>query len=131
MRTILREERALRAVLVALGGPQIALAAWAAAAPGAFHRGIADHGAFNAHYVADYVAVSAAVGLVLLVSVRRSAWRAGALATSAVWSGLHAMNHVADLSSAASPAIGIGTLAALVVSAMASAALVVPASRTA
>jgi hypothetical protein len=99
-------ERAWRVTLSALGAIYLAQAAWAAADPASFTERLADFGAYNPHLVRDFAAAAATFGLGLPVAARVRAWRTPALALAAVWNGLHAVSHLADVDHAHPHAVG-------------------------
>ena len=90
-------ERALGAILFALGATQLALFVWMIASPGTFFEAIAGFGARNDHYIRDAAVFPLAIGAGLLVAVWRPTWRVPALAIGAVWYLAHAVNHLIDL----------------------------------
>jgi len=88
--------RTWHVVLVTLGAVQLGLAAWAAADPSSFTEHLADFGAYNAHLVRDFAAASATFGAGLLLAARIRSLRTPILVLAAMWSGLHALSHLAD-----------------------------------
>jgi hypothetical protein len=90
-------ERALRAILFALGATQVALFVWMIASPGTFFEAIAGFGGRNDHFIRDAAVFPLAIGAGLLVSVRRPSWRVPTLAIGAVWYLAHAVNHLIDI----------------------------------
>ena len=91
---------ALGAGLVVLAGFNIALAIFMAVAPHAFYTAIGPFGPFNDHYVRDVATFQAAIGIALLVAVRRPAWRVPVLGLTAIQFALHSVNHLLDIAKA-------------------------------
>jgi hypothetical protein len=75
----------------------LALAIFMAAAPHAFYTALGPFGAFNGHYIGDVATYSAAIGVGLLVAVRRVGWRVPVLAITTIQFGLHSVNHLIDV----------------------------------
>ncbi len=90
-------ERRIRAALLVLGLSQLILAAWQGFAPGNFFRTFAAFGRANDHYVRDVATFYAALGVVLLLAVRRPRWRLSILAFATLQYLLHFVNHVVDI----------------------------------
>ena len=82
------------------------LGALMAFAPGTFFEEVGRYGARNDHYIGDGAAFYLAAGVGLLVAARRADWRVPILVVGAVWYGLHALNHFADIGEASSDARG-------------------------
>ncbi|TCC35326.1 hypothetical protein [Kribbella speibonae] len=101
--------------IAAFDGLFAALGIWAAVGSGSFTRTLADFGPRNDHLVHDFGAASIAIGVGLLLAVRRTSWRTPVLVVAAIWNGLHAVSHLADLGEARSLAVGIGEAGLLVV----------------
>jgi uncharacterized membrane protein len=97
-----------------LGALFTGLGVWAGIDSTSFTRVLADFGPQNDHLVHDFGAGSVAFGVGLLVSVRRKAWRTPVLLATAVWNGLHAVSHLADIGEARSRTVGIAEAALLV-----------------
>ena len=68
-----------------------------AVAPHAFFTAIGPFGARNDHYVRDVATFNAALGVGLLVAVRRPSWRVPVLAITTVQFALHSVNHLVDI----------------------------------
>jgi len=100
-------------VTVGLGVLFLGLAAWAAVHPRSFATVLADFGPFNAHLVHDFAASSAAFGLGLVLAGRIPSWRVPVLTLAALWNGLHALSHLADVGDASSPVVGWAEVALL------------------
>ena len=106
-------ESGQRVALGALGGTQLALALFMALAPREFFDALGPWGDFNGHYVRDVASVYGAIGLGALLALSRPAWRAPVFALAALQYGLHALNHVADLTEADPEWVGYADLAML------------------
>jgi hypothetical protein len=104
------------AVLGVLGLHLVAFGVWAGVDAASFADVVADYGPRNDHLVHDYGAASFAVGAGLLLAVRRTDWRVPMLVIAALWNGLHAASHLADVDDAASRALGVTEAALLVLS---------------
>ncbi len=78
----------------------LGLAAFMAGAPHAFYTSIGPFGAANSHYIRDTATFSAALGVGLLVSIRRPSWRVPVLAVVTVQFALHSVNHLVDIGKA-------------------------------
>jgi hypothetical protein len=90
------------------------LGAWAGIGSSSFAATLADFGPENDHLVHDFGAASVAIGVALLVAVRRVAWRMPVLLVATIWNGLHAVSHAVDLGDAASRMVGVVELVLLV-----------------
>jgi hypothetical protein len=111
-----REDDArVRPILLILGVSQLGLGALMALAPGAFFEALGDFGARNDHYLRDVATFYMALGIVLLVTVGRPAWRAPVLAFGALQYALHALNHLLDVGDADPGWIGPFDFASLAV----------------
>jgi peptidoglycan/LPS O-acetylase OafA/YrhL len=94
------DDRALKALILALVVVNLALAAWMALWPGSFSRTIGGFGVRNDHYVRDVATWSLALGLALLASLWRRSWRVPLLFMAALQAVLHLVNHVTDVGNA-------------------------------
>jgi hypothetical protein len=83
-----------------LGLYSVALAVFMAVAPHAFYSNVGPFGVRNDHYIRDAATFSAAIGVGLLVALRRPAWRVPMLAISTVQFALHSINHLVDIEKA-------------------------------
>ncbi|TCO44080.1 hypothetical protein EV646_111273 [Kribbella antiqua] len=92
--------------LLGLGAAYLVLAAWALASPGSFARVLANFGPGDPHLVRDFGACSAAFGLGLVVAAGLPSWRTPVLTITAVWNGVHAINHIIDSSESHPAAVG-------------------------
>ncbi|GAB3576413.1 hypothetical protein GCM10027445_40490 [Amycolatopsis endophytica] len=108
-------ERRWRSTLGVLGVAHLVLAAWAAVSPRSFHAVLADFGPYDAHLVRDFAACAATFGTGLVIAAGRPAWRTPVLVTTALWTGLHALSHVADIANSDPALVGPLEAAALVV----------------
>ncbi len=90
-------EPSFRAILVAFGISQLALAGWMVVSPESFFDSIGGFGSQNDHYIRDNAAFPFAIGVGLLVAVGRPSWRFPVLLVSAVWYLAHSVNHLVDI----------------------------------
>ncbi|HWX75156.1 MAG TPA: hypothetical protein VNZ05_07615 [Solirubrobacteraceae bacterium] len=90
----------LTAALALLALYDLALAVFMAAAPHAFFAHVGPFGTRNDHYIRDTATFSAAIGVGLVVALRRPSWRVPMLAISTVQFGLHSANHLLDIAKA-------------------------------
>lgn len=100
-------EPTLRAVLYAVAALQLALGGLMAIDPGTFFEEIGQYGVRNDHYIGDNATIYLAAGAGVLIAARRPSWRVPILVVGALWYGLHALNHLADIGEASSDARGI------------------------
>lgn len=107
--------------LVAFGLYLLAIAAFGVIAPGTFYDELGRFGPRNDHYIHDVAAFQAAVGMVLLLAVRRPRWWVPALTVASLQFGLHAISHLVDLGDADPEWVGAAELIGLL---LATAALV-------
>jgi hypothetical protein len=98
-RAALRHD-AVRAGVALLGLYSLALAVFMAVAPHAFYSNVGPFGVRNDHYIRDTATFSAAIGVGLLLALRRPAWRVPMLAISTVQFALHSINHLVDIDKA-------------------------------
>ena len=89
-----------RVLLAVLAVSQLALALFMAMAPREFFDALGPWGDYNGHYVRDLATVYGAIGVGALLALSRPSWRGPVLAVAAVEYGLHALNHVLDLTEA-------------------------------
>jgi hypothetical protein len=90
-------DRGIRTALTLFGLAYIGLAIWMAAAPHTFYRALGPFDVYNPHYLRDVASFEAAIGVGLLIAVRRPSWRVPMLVVSAVQFGLHSINHLVDI----------------------------------
>jgi hypothetical protein len=76
---------------------ELALAVFMAASPHAFYTAIGPFGTFNAHYLRDVASFEGAIGIALVLSLRRPSWRAPVLALTTIQYALHSLNHLLDI----------------------------------
>jgi hypothetical protein len=123
-------ERGLQIGLVVFGLINLITGALLFFAPDYFFDHIGPYGVQNNHYLGDLGAFYLAAGAGLLIAVRRPSWRVPLLAVSAVWYGLHAVNHLFDIDqNDRSDARGIGDTILIAIGAAALAYLARAASR--
>jgi len=94
------ESSLLLAGLYVFAAYDLGLALFMAVAPHAFYKALGPFGAYNEHYIRDTATFSAALGVGLLVAVRRHSWRAPLLAVTAMQFALHSLNHLLDIAKA-------------------------------
>src|SRR2546423_6133901 len=92
--------RVLRPGLVFFAMVQLAVGAFMAIAPGAFHDDIGPYGPTNDHYTRDNATFTLALGVAMLVAAQRPRWRGPVLGLALLQDRLHAINHLADISKA-------------------------------
>ncbi len=78
----------------------LAIAALMVLVPHVFFTDVGPFGAQNNHYLRDVATFYAATGVALLIADRQVAWRTPILFLAALQSGLHALNHLADIGAA-------------------------------
>jgi hypothetical protein len=78
----------------------LALAVFMAAAPHSFFANVGPFGARNDHYIRDTATFSAAIGVGLLLALRKPSWRVPMLAITTVQFALHSVNHLVDIDKA-------------------------------
>lgn len=96
------ERGALRRDIVATGilllaAYDLALAVFMAVSPHSFFANVGPFGTRNDHYIRDTATFSAAIGVGLLIALRRPSWRVPMLAISVVQFALHSINHLVDI----------------------------------
>jgi len=79
------------------GAYHLALALFMAVAPRAFFTNVGPFGTVNTHYIRDTATFNAAIGVALLVAVRRPSWRVPVLALTTLQFALHSINHLVDI----------------------------------
>jgi Domain of unknown function (DUF4345) len=99
-------ERLLWWFLVISGLFHVALGLFQLLDPGTFFEEVGGYGAENTHYVGDVGAFTLTAGIVLLLAARHPAWRVPVLTLTAIWYGLHAINHAFDVGEARTEARG-------------------------
>jgi len=95
-RTWLRRD-ALAAGIALLAVYDLALAACMAASPHSFFANVGPFGARNDHYIRDTATFSAALGVGLLLAIRKPSWRVPMVAISTIQFALHSVNHLVDI----------------------------------
>jgi hypothetical protein len=94
------ESSFLLAGLYVLAAYNFALAVFMAAFPHTFYESVGPFGVANDHYIRDTATFAAAMGVGLVIALRRESWRAPMLVISAVQFGLHSINHLLDIGKA-------------------------------
>ena len=90
-------ERAMRIGLIFFGALNVVTGALLLFAPDYFFDNIGPYGIENQHYLGDAGAFYLAIGAGLLLAVQRPSWRVPLLTVSALWFGVHAINHLFDI----------------------------------
>jgi len=90
----------LRVGLVVFAVFNLTIAALMVFAPHLFFADIGPFGVQNDHYLRDVATFYAATGVALVVAERLISWRTPILFLAALQSGLHALNHLADIGAA-------------------------------
>jgi uncharacterized membrane protein len=91
----------------------LVLGVWMAASPHTFFDAIGPFGRANAHYVRDNATFEIALGLGLLVALRRPSWRVPLLALVLAQDALHVVNHLVDVGKAHPRWVGVFDAVAL------------------
>jgi hypothetical protein len=78
----------------------LSLALFMAVSPHAFYTAVGPFEAFNPHYIRDVSTFYAAIGLAMLVAIRRPSWRVPVLAVATLQYGFHSLNHLLDVTKA-------------------------------
>jgi hypothetical protein len=103
----------------------LALALFMAFAPHAFYETIGPFDAYNSHYIRDTATFEAALGVGFVVAVRVPSWRVPVLAITMVQFALHTINHLIDADVADPTWVGWFDFAALAISTLLLARLLV------
>jgi hypothetical protein len=90
----------LLAGLVAFALVQLFLALFMAVAPHGFFTAVGPYGTYNGHYIRDVSTFYGAIGVGLLVAVRKPVWRVPVLAITTIQYALHSFNHLLDIAKA-------------------------------
>ena len=90
----------LRVGITAFVAYHLGLALLMAGAPHTFFELIGPFDAYNGHYIRDTATFEAAIGVALLISLRRPAWRAPVLGLATIQFALHSVNHLLDIGDA-------------------------------
>jgi hypothetical protein len=88
---------ALTVGIAAFAVVELTQALFMAIAPHDFYTAIGPFGAFNAHYLRDVASFEGAIGVALLVALRRPSWRIPVLALCTIQFALHSFNHLLDI----------------------------------
>jgi hypothetical protein len=99
-------EARLRTILLVAAVYNLLLGAVMIFAPGAFYDTLGKFPPENHHYIKDVATFYIALGVVFFVSVRRRSWRTPVLVFAALEYAIHAINHLVDVSKAASDFTG-------------------------
>jgi hypothetical protein len=92
------DETRIRQALVLLGAIQLLLGAFLVIAPGTFADTIAPYGSgAEDHYLRDVGTFYLAMGIALLLAVRRRWWRVPVLFLVTIQYALHTINHLIDI----------------------------------
>jgi len=83
--------------VAAFGVYHLVLALFMAIAPRTFFSDVGPFGVVNTHYIRDTATFNAAIGVALLVAVRRPSWRVPVLALTTLQFALHSVNHLIDI----------------------------------
>ncbi len=94
------DERTLMLLVAGLAVIDVALGLWMAVWPASFSRTLGAFGVRNDHFVRDDATWSLALGLALLLSLRRRSWRVPLLFLAALQAVFHVVNHVTDVANA-------------------------------
>jgi hypothetical protein len=86
--------------LYAFAAVQLALGLFMAISPHGFYKAVGPFGAYNGHYIRDVSSFYCALGVGLLLAVRRVSWRVPVLALASIQYALHALNHLLDIGKA-------------------------------
>jgi len=86
--------------LAAFAAIQLGLALFMALSPHGFFTDVGPFGSFNAHYIRDVASFYGAIGIVLLLAIRRVGWRVPVLALTTIQYALHSVNHLLDIGKA-------------------------------
>jgi len=90
----------VRVGLIAFAAVNLVIAAALAFAPHLFFEDVGPYGVRNDHYMRDVATFYAALGVALAAASSRPSWRVPILFLAVVQSGLHAINHLADIGNA-------------------------------
>jgi peptidoglycan/LPS O-acetylase OafA/YrhL len=103
----------VRPLVIAAGALHLAAGLFMAIAPRSFYDQVGTFPPFNAHYLRDLATWYVALGVGLLLAVRRPAWRLPLLVLAVVQYALHVVNHVIDIGDPESAWKGPVTVVAL------------------
>jgi hypothetical protein len=103
----------MKPALIAFAILQLLIGAGLWLAPGFFHDEIGPFGPRNDHYMGDLATWYLALGALVLLAVRRPAWRVPVLALAVLQNVLHAFNHLLDVGEADPEWLGPATLVSL------------------
>lgn len=100
-------EQALRISVAVVAAVNLGIGLWAGIAPGSFYDDVATYGAENGHFLGDIASAYLGMGIALAIAVYLPSWRVTALTATALFWGIHALNHLGDVDEASSDAKGI------------------------
>lgn len=87
--------------IAAFAAVELGLALFMALAPHAFYaEGIGGFDSYNPHYIRDVASFEGAIGIALVLALRRSSWRVPVLALTTMQFTLHSLNHLIDIGNA-------------------------------
>ena len=95
-----RDDHVVGMVLVVFAVYLVGIALLALISPHTFFEKVGPFGSSNAHYTRDGATFELALGAGAAVAVFRQSWRVPLLATVALQSLLHAINHLSDIGNA-------------------------------
>lgn len=104
----------IRTALIVFGLYLVGISLFAAVAPGTFFDEIGPYGVQNDHYIHDVAAFQGAVGIFMLLAVRRPSWWIPALAVATLQFALHTVSHLVDIGDADPEWLGVAEAIALV-----------------
>jgi hypothetical protein len=105
----------MKIALLAFAALQLLTGALLWLTPGLFYDEVGAYGPRNDHYMADLATWYLALGALVLIGVRRTAWRAPVLGVALLPTALHAVNHLLDVGEADPRWLGPANLVSLVV----------------
>jgi hypothetical protein len=99
--------RILPTAVGVLAAYELVIGLWMVVSPRSFFDQVAAFGAYPPHFIRDNATWQIALGVTLAVAVKQSSWRAPLLAFAGLQTGLHAINHWADVDKASKLSIGL------------------------
>jgi hypothetical protein len=108
----------MRPLLIAVAVVQLITGLLLWLTPGLFYDEIGPFGARNDHYMGDVATWYLALGVALLLAVRRPSWRVPVLAIALAQYVLHSINHLIDIGEADPSWLGPADFAALTLGAV-------------
>jgi hypothetical protein len=104
----------MRPLLIAVAVVQLITGLLLWLTPGFFYDEIGPFGARNDHYMGDVATWYLALGVALLLAVRRPSWRVPVLAIALAQYMLHSLNHLIDIGESDPSWLGPANFASLV-----------------